>query len=44
MPDFIMAAKLDAVPVEYSPKWLKQQQEQQAAPGSGPATSAPSSS
>ena len=24
--DFIMAAKIDAVPVEYSPKWLKSQQ------------------
>lgn len=26
MADFVMAAKLDAVPVDYSPKWLKQQQ------------------
>lgn len=27
MPDVIMAAKLDALEVEYSPKWLKQFQE-----------------
>jgi 4a-hydroxytetrahydrobiopterin dehydratase len=27
--DFVMAAKLDALPVEYSPKWLKQHQQQQ---------------
>jgi hypothetical protein len=26
MADFVMAAKIDALPVEYSPKWLKQQQ------------------
>ena len=24
MPDFILAAKLDALPVEYSPKWLRE--------------------
>ncbi|GAB4813900.1 hypothetical protein N2152v2_000946 [Parachlorella kessleri] len=24
--DFIMAAKLDAIPVDYSPKWLEKQQ------------------
>lgn len=27
MPDLVLAAKLDAIDVEYSPKWLKQQQE-----------------
>mmetsp|Transcript_11836 Transcript_11836/g.25402 ORF Transcript_11836/g.25402 Transcript_11836/m.25402 type:complete len:183 (-) Transcript_11836:678-1226(-) len=30
--DFVLAAKLDAVEVEYSPKWLQQQQEGVAAP------------
>jgi hypothetical protein len=31
--DFVLASKIDALPVEYSPKWLeKQQQAQQAAP------------
>ena len=23
LPDLVLAAKIDAVPVEYSPKWLK---------------------
>lgn len=23
MADFVMAAKVDAIPVDYSPKWLK---------------------
>ena len=27
MADFVMAAKLDALAVDYSPKWLKAQQE-----------------
>ncbi|KIZ02642.1 hypothetical protein MNEG_5311, partial [Monoraphidium neglectum] len=26
MADFVMAAKVDTIPVDYSPKWLKQQQ------------------
>jgi len=26
MQDFIMAARIDALPVEYSPKWLKAQE------------------
>ncbi|KAI8468724.1 MAG: pterin 4 alpha carbinolamine dehydratase-domain-containing protein [Monoraphidium minutum] len=26
MADFVMAAKVDRIPVDYSPKWLKQQQ------------------
>jgi 4a-hydroxytetrahydrobiopterin dehydratase len=26
LPDFIMAAKLDELPVVYSPKWLEKQQ------------------
>lgn len=32
-PDFVLAAKLDMIEADYSPKWLKQQQEklQQAA-------------
>ncbi len=32
-PDFVLAAKLDMIDADYSPKWLKQQQEklQQAA-------------
>ncbi len=25
--DFILAAKLDAMPVDYSPKWLEKQQQ-----------------
>jgi hypothetical protein len=24
LPDFILAAKLDALPVDYSPKWLRE--------------------
>lgn len=31
MLDFVMAAKIDALDVEYSPKWLKQAQESIAA-------------
>lgn len=27
MADLVLAAKLDALPVEYSPKWLREQQE-----------------
>ena len=27
MPDFIMASKLDTLDVEYSAKWLKEQQQ-----------------
>ena len=26
LPDLVLAAKMDAIPVEYSPKWLKEQQ------------------
>lgn len=29
-PDLVLAAKIDALPVEYSPKWLKQQEEKAA--------------
>lgn len=29
--DFVVAAKIDSVPTEYSPKWLKQHKEKQAA-------------
>ena len=29
LPDLVLAAKMDAIPVEYSPKWLKEQQAQQ---------------
>ncbi len=29
MPDFILASKLDALPVEYSPKWLREHPEAQ---------------
>lgn len=32
--DFILAARIDAVPTEYSPKWLRQQQEKHAQAGS----------
>lgn len=31
MHDFVLAAKLDQLPVDYSPKWLRQQQERLAA-------------
>ena len=31
LPDLVLAAKMDAIEVEYSPKWLKEQQQQQAA-------------
>ena len=34
MPDLVLAAKIDAIPVEYSPKWLR---EKQAAAGAGAA-------
>ncbi len=27
VPDFIMAAKLDTLPVVYSPKWLEKQEQ-----------------
>lgn len=30
MADLVLAAKLDAIEVEYSPKWVKQQQEKEA--------------
>lgn len=34
LPDFILASKIDALPVDYSPKWLeKQQAAGRAAPG-----------
>jgi hypothetical protein len=26
-PDFVLAAKIDTIDVDYSPKWLKQQTE-----------------
>ena len=29
--DLILAARIDALPVTYSPKWYKQQQQQEAA-------------
>ena len=29
--DFVVAAKIDAVPTEYSPKWLREHKEKQAA-------------
>lgn len=29
MPDLVLAAKLDTIEVEYSPKWVKQQLEKQ---------------
>lgn len=29
--DFVVATKIDSVPTEYSPKWLKQHKEKQAA-------------
>lgn len=29
MPDLVLAAKMDAIDVTYSPKWLKQQQPQE---------------
>eukprot|EP00933_Yihiella_yeosuensis_P030467 TRINITY_DN24105_c1_g4_i2.p2 TRINITY_DN24105_c1_g4~~TRINITY_DN24105_c1_g4_i2.p2 ORF type:complete len:164 (-),score=39.84 TRINITY_DN24105_c1_g4_i2:637-1128(-) len=29
LPDFVLAAKIDAIKVEYSPKWLKEQMELQ---------------
>ena len=32
MADFVMAAKLDVVHVDYSPKWLKEQHAAGAAP------------
>ena len=32
-PDIILAAKLDAVPVEYSPKWLREHSGQPAKEG-----------
>ena len=31
MPDLVLAAKIDGIEVEYSPKWVKQQQEAAAA-------------
>lgn len=41
LPDLVLAAKLDALDVEYSPKWLKQQQEATAAaPPAAPGASA----
>ena len=37
MPDLVLAAKIDAIPVEYSPKWLREKQAamEAANPGSG---------
>ena len=32
--DFILAAKIDAVPVDYSPKWLREHPEVQSSEGS----------
>ena len=29
LPDLVLAAKMDAIPIEYSPKWLKEQQQEQ---------------
>ncbi len=29
--DFVVAAKIDSVPTDYSPKWLKQHKENQKA-------------
>ena len=29
-PDLIMAARIDALPVDYSPKWLQKQLDQQS--------------
>jgi 4a-hydroxytetrahydrobiopterin dehydratase len=30
LPDLVLAAKLDALPVEYSPKWLREREAAQA--------------
>jgi hypothetical protein len=38
--DFIVAAKLDVLPVEYSPKWLKENQHAVATTAQPAATSA----
>mmetsp|Transcript_18752 Transcript_18752/g.47907 ORF Transcript_18752/g.47907 Transcript_18752/m.47907 type:complete len:90 (+) Transcript_18752:272-541(+) len=32
MPDLVLAAKIDAIPVEFSPKWLRDQQAAPKAP------------
>ena len=38
LPDLVLAAKIDAIPTEYSPKWLR---EQEAAAAAGGTASAP---
>ncbi|PNH09126.1 putative pterin-4-alpha-carbinolamine dehydratase [Tetrabaena socialis] len=38
LPDLVLAAKLDALEVEYSPKWAKQQEERMAAEAAQAAT------